>query len=85
MLVLLFVPLWFILRGNWFCYALCYFVLVFFSLFSIAINSLGKVRANLSAFLMFVRFARGLGRAVACDCGTPWIFLLPFDKALHMF
>ena len=29
---------------------LCHFVLVFFSLFSIAITSLGKERANLSAF-----------------------------------
>ena len=37
--------------------ALCYFVLVFFSLFSIAITSLGEERANLSAFHTFVRFA----------------------------
>ena len=31
--------------------ALCYFVLVFFSPFSIAITSLGEERANLSAFV----------------------------------
>ena len=37
--------------------ALCYFVIVFFSPFSIAITSLGEERANLSAFRMFVRFA----------------------------
>ena len=37
--------------------ALCYFVLVFFSPFSIVITSLGEERANLSAFRMFVRFA----------------------------
>ena len=37
--------------------AFCYFVLVFFSPFSIAITSLGEVRANLSAFRKFVRFA----------------------------
>ena len=37
--------------------ALCYFVLVFFSPFSIAITSLGVERANLSAFRTFVRFA----------------------------
>ena len=37
--------------------ALCYFVLVFFSPFSIAITSLGEERANLSAFRSFVRFA----------------------------
>ena len=33
-----------------------YFVLVFFSSFSIAITSLKEERANLSAFHMFVRF-----------------------------
>ena len=37
--------------------ALCYFVLVFFSSFSIAITSLLEERANLSAFRTFVRFA----------------------------
>ena len=35
---------------------LCYFVLVFFSPFSIAITLLGEERANLSAFRLFVRF-----------------------------
>ena len=59
MLVLLFVALWFILRGDlfYFCIALCYFVVVFFSPFSIAITSLGEEGANLSAFHTFVRFA----------------------------
>ena len=52
-LVLLFVALWFILRGNLFyVLILCYFVLVFFSPFNIAINSLKKERA----FRTFVRF-----------------------------
>ena len=37
--------------------ALCYYVFVFFSPFSIAITSLGEERANLSAFRTFVRFA----------------------------
>ena len=37
--------------------ALCYFVLVFFSPFNIAIMSHGEERANLSAFRTFVRFA----------------------------
>ena len=56
-LVLLFVALWFILRGYLFyVLTLCYFVLVFFSPFSIAITSLGEERANLSAFRTFVRF-----------------------------
>ena len=38
------------------CLTLCHFVLVFFSLFSIAITSLGEERANLNAFRTFVRF-----------------------------
>ena len=39
------------------CFALCYFVLVFFGPFSIAITSLGEERASLGAFCTFVRFA----------------------------
>ena len=39
------------------CLTLYYFVLVFFSPFSIAITSLGEERANLRAFRTFVRFA----------------------------
>ena len=38
------------------CLNLCYFVLVFFSPFSIAITSLGEERANLSVFRTFDRF-----------------------------
>ena len=37
--------------------ALCYFVPVFFSPFSIAITSLGEEGANLGALRAFVRFA----------------------------
>ena len=44
-------------EATWFyVLILCYFVLVFFSPFSIAITSLGEERANLSAFRTFVRF-----------------------------
>ena len=39
------------------CLTLSYFVIVFFSPFSIAITSLGEERVNLSAFRTFVRFA----------------------------
>ena len=57
-MVLLFVVLWFILRGDLFYVLPCViFFLVFFSSFSIAISSLGEERANLSAFRTFVRFA----------------------------
>ena len=38
------------------CLTLFYFVLVFFSPFSIAITSLGEEKANLSAFRTFDRF-----------------------------
>ena len=50
-LVLLFVALWVILRGDLFYVLPCVFCsCVFFSSFSIAITSLGEERANLSAF-----------------------------------
>ena len=45
--------------------SLCYFVLVFFNPFSIAITSLGEERVNLSAFRTFVRFA------LVCFCLFP--------------
>ena len=38
------------------CLALCYFVLVFFSPFSITITSLGEETARLGAFRAFIRF-----------------------------
>ena len=57
MLVLLFVALWFILRGDLLYVFPCVILfLCFFSPFSIAITSLGEERANLSAFCTFVRF-----------------------------
>ena len=55
-LVLLFVALWFILRGDLF-YVLPYSVFVFFSPFSIVITSLGEERASFDAFRTFVRFS----------------------------
>ena len=64
------------------CLTLCYFVLVFFSSFSITITLLGEGIVNLYAFRTFVRIALVsssslcLGTAVVCDCGTPWTFLL---------
>ena len=56
-LVLLFVALWFILRGDLLYVLPCVILfLCFFSPFSIAITSLGEKRANLGAFRAFVRF-----------------------------
>ena len=55
-LVLLFVDLWFILRGDFFSVLPCVILfLCFFRPFSIAITSFGEERANLSAFRTFVR------------------------------
>ena len=56
--VLLFVALWFILRGDLLYVFPCVILFLgfFFSPFSIAITSLGEERANLSAFRTFVRF-----------------------------
>ena len=55
-LVLLFVALWFILRGDLLYVFPCVILFLFFSPFSIAITSLGEERANLSAFRAFDRF-----------------------------
>ena len=56
-LVLVFVALWFILRGDLLYVFPCVILfLCFFSPFSIAITSLGEERVNLSAFRTFVRF-----------------------------
>ena len=88
-LVLLFVALWFILRGDLFHALPCVILFLFFSPFSIAITSLGEEKANLSAFRsicacldLSVPFSFWcLGRAAIYDCGTPWTLLLPFFAA----
>ena len=83
-LVLLFVALWFILRGDLFYVLPCAILFLCFSvLLALRLPRLGK-RANLSAFRTFVRFALvwfclfrlPLGvwegvRFAVCDCGTP--------------
>ena len=58
-LVLLFVALRLILRGDFFYVLPCVILFLFFSFspFSIAISSFGEERANLSTFRTFVRFA----------------------------
>ena len=56
-LVLLFVALWFILRGDLLYVFPCVILfLCFLSPFSIAITSLWEEKANLNAFRAFVRF-----------------------------
>ena len=56
-LVLLFVTLWFIIRGDLFYVLPCVILFLCFLVFlALRLSRLGK-RANLSAFIMFVRFA----------------------------
>ena len=55
-LVLLFVALWFILRGDLLYVFPCVILFLCFSVLLVAITSLGEERANLSAFRTFVRF-----------------------------
>ena len=56
MLVLLFVALWLILRGDLLYVLPCVILFLCFP-FSIAITSLGEERAGLGAFRTFVKFA----------------------------
>ena len=67
-------------------------MLFFFSaLLALRLPRLGEERANLCVFRTFVRFAlvwfvssssSCLGRAAACDFGTPGTFLLSFFQTL---
>ena len=81
-LVLLFVALWVdSTRRFGLCLTWCYFVLVFFSPFSIAITSLGEERANLICACLVLLVSSSswcLRRTAVCACDTSWTFLLPF-------
>ena len=88
-LVLLFVALWFILRGDFLYVFPCVILFLCFSvLLVLRLPRLGKRKLILVLFVRlfglclfrFVGFLSswGLGRAAVCDCGTPWTFLLPF-------
>ena len=88
-LVLLFVALWFILRGDLLYVFPCVILFLCFPvLLVLRLPRLGKRELIL---VLFVRLfdlclfgfvvsssSWGLGRAAVCDCGTPWTFLLPF-------
>ena len=88
-LVLLFVALWFILRGDLLYVFPCVILFLCFSvLLVLRLPRLGKRELIL---VLFVRLfglclfrlsvsssSWSLGRAAVCDYGTPWTFLLPF-------
>ena len=81
-LVLLFVALWFILRGDLLYVFPCVILfLCFLVLLVLRLPRLGKRELIL---VLFVRLfylsvsssSWGPGRVAVCDCGTPWTFLL---------
>ena len=88
-LVLLFVALWFILRGDLLYVFPCVNLYLCFSvLLVLRLSRLGKrelivVFSNVCSVCACLDLSGsssfwGLGRAAVCDCGTPWTFLLPF-------
>ena len=88
-LVLLFVALWFILRGDLFYVLPCVILFLCFSvLLALRLPRLGKRELILVLFvvcsicacldLSVSSSSWCLGRAAVCDCGIPWTFLLPF-------
>ena len=88
-LVLLFVTLWYILRGGLFYVLPCVILFLCFSvLLALRLPRFGKRALILVLFVrlfdlclfLFVGFLFLLvsGKAAVCDCGTPWTFLLPF-------
>ena len=88
-LVLLFVALWFILRGDLLYVFPCVILFLCFSvLLVLRLPRLGERELILVLFVRLLvvlvwicRFPlppMGLGRAAVCDCGTHWTFLLPF-------
>ena len=94
-LVLLFVALWFILRGDLLCVFTCVILFLRFSVlwccgcltcggggggWSWCFSCVCSVCACLD--LSVSSFSWGLGRAAVCDCGTPWTFHLPFFYSL---
>ena len=87
-LVLLFVALWFILRGDLFYVLPCTILFSCFSvLLALRLPHLGKRElilvllfdCSICACLVLSISSSSLclGSAAVCDCGTPWTFLLP--------
>ena len=81
MLVLPFVALWFVLRGDLLYVFPCVILFLCFSvLLVLRLLRLGKRECSICACFDFSVSSSswGLGRAAFGDCGTPWTFLLPF-------
>ena len=79
-LVLLFVALWFILRGDLFyVLTLCYFVLVLFSHFRELILVFFVRLFDLCLVLSVSSSSCCQERAAICDFGTPYSYLFTFN------
>ena len=88
MLVLFFVALWFILRGDLLYVFPCVILFLCFSvLLVLRLPRLGKREPIRFSYVCSIcacldlsvsSSSWGLGRAAVCHCGTPWTFLLPF-------
>ena len=96
-LVLLFVALWFILRGDLFYVLPCVILFLCFSvLLALRLPRLGKRELILVLFVRlfdlclfgFVGFLFSsswcLGSAAVCDCDTHWTFVLPLFAYLTL-
>ena len=88
-LILLFVALWFILRGDFFYVLPCVILFLCFSvLLALLLSRLGKRElilvlfyvCSICACLVLSVFSSSwcLGRPAVYDCGIPWTFLLSF-------
>ena len=83
-LVLLFLALWFILRGDLLYVFPC--VILFLCVLVLSVLRLARLGKRELILVLFVRLfdlsvsysSWGLGRAAVLDCVTPWTFLLPF-------
>ena len=95
-LVLLFVALWFTLRGDLLYAFPCVILFLCFSV--ILVLRLPRLGKRELILVLFVRLfdlclfwfavsssSWGLGRAAVCDCDTPWTFLLPFFRTFVQF
>ena len=100
-LVLVFVALWFILRGDLLYVVPCVILfLCFFSvllvlrlprlgktelIFVLCVRLFGLCLFGFVGFFFLLGLWGGGGGAAVCNCGTPWTFLLPFLPCVILF
>ena len=100
MLVLLFVALWFILRGDLVYVLPCVILFLYFPSFwrcgcltwggGVEVGGWSWCFSCICSICACLGLSVSssswcLGRAAVCDCGTPWTFLLPFFFVIFCF